>query len=318
MHILLLIKYNPTQPIPRNFVKQRMTQTMKVLTKPAFEKINPGFGSSIYTKRYDKVCENKLPFWHFHPEIEIVHIEGGSGKRHIGNHLSYFNDGDLIMIGANLPHYGFTDRLSGNKSETIVQMKEDFMGSDYLDIPEFNDIKQLFERAKMGISFHGETKASVGRKLDEMVNMDPFHRLLSLLSILEDLATSTEYNILNVEGMVLEINRQDNIRMDKIYHYVRDHFQEPITLEEISHEVSMTVPSFCRYFKKITGKTFTRFVNEYRLVHASKLLAEKSTSITDICFESGFNNFSHFNKLFKEFTGKSPSDFRKKWKYIVR
>lgn len=291
---------------------------MKVTTKPAFEKINPAFGSSIYIKKYDNECKNKLPFWHFHPEIEIAHINAGSGKRHIGNHLSYFNEGDLIMIGANLPHYGFSDRLSGNKWETIVQMKADFLGTDFMDIPEIEDIKLLFEKAKMGISFHGKTKEALGVRVDDLVNLDPFDRLLSLLSILGELAVSQEYTILNVEGLVLEINRQDNIRMDKIYHYVRDHFLETITLDEIANEVSMTVPSFCRYFKKITGKTFTRFVNEYRLVHASKLLAEKSTSITDICFESGFNNFSHFNKLFKEFTGKSPSDFRKKSKYFVK
>ena len=291
---------------------------MKSTTKPAFEKISPGFGSSIYIKKYDQVCKNKLPFWHFHPEIEIVSIDGGSGKRHIGNHLSYFEDGELIMIGANLPHYGFTDRHSGNKSETIVQMKEDFLGPDVLEIPEFQHIKKLFEKAKMGISFHGETKSRVGSRVNELADMDPFNRLINLLSILEDLATTDEYKILNVEGMALEINRQDNIRMDKIYHFVRDNFTRQISLEEIAQEVSMTVPSFCRYFKKITGKTFTRFVNEYRLVHASKLLTEKPTSITDICFESGFNNFSHFNKLFKEFTGKSPSDYRKKSKHLVK
>jgi AraC-like DNA-binding protein len=290
---------------------------MKSSVKPAFEKISPGFGSSVYIKQYDQVCKNKLPFWHFHPEIEIVHVNGGSGKRHIGNHLSYFDDGELIMIGANLPHYGFTDRHSGNSLETIVQMREDFLGIDVLKIPEFEHINKLFERAKMGISFHGETKLRIGKRIDELVGMDPFNRLINLLSILEDLATTSEYKILNVEGMVLEINRQDNIRMDKIYHFVRDNYARQISLEEISQEVSMTVPSFCRYFKKITGKTFTRFVNEYRLVHASKLLVEKPTSITDICYESGFNNFSHFNKLFKEFTGKSPSEYRKKSKHFV-
>ena len=89
-----------------------------------------------------------------------------------------------------------------------------------------------------------------------------------------------------------------------------------ISLDEIADQASMTVPAFCRYFKKVTGKTFTKLVNEYRVVHATKLLHESQMSITDICFECGFNNFSHFNKLFKEFTGKSASKYRGEIKII--
>jgi AraC-like DNA-binding protein len=90
-----------------------------------------------------------------------------------------------------------------------------------------------------------------------------------------------------------------------------------MSLDEVADLISMTPPALARYFKKNTGKTYTQFVNEYRLVHASKLLAEKPATITDICFESGFNNFSHFNKLFKEYTGKSPSEYRKEFKQMV-
>jgi transcriptional regulator GlxA family with amidase domain len=117
--------------------------------------------------------------------------------------------------------------------------------------------------------------------------------------------------------MVLEINMQDNNKVNVIYDFVRDNFTRPITLEEVADLVSMTEPAFCRYFKKISGKTFTKFVNEYRLVHASKLLAEQPLSITEICFQSGFNNFSHFNKKFKEFTDKSPSEYRKHLRHLV-
>ena len=102
-----------------------------------------------------------------------------------------------------------------------------------------------------------------------------------------------------------------------VFNYVKINFKEEISLNDIADKVSMTVPSFCRYFKQTTNKTFTQFVNEYRLVHASKLLAEKATSITDVCFESGFNNFSHFNKSFKAFTGQNPSAYRNQLKTIV-
>ena len=98
---------------------------------------------------------------------------------------------------------------------------------------------------------------------------------------------------------------------------INANFQNHISLEEVADQVSMTVPAFCRYFKKATGKTFTQLVNEYRVVHATKLLLESKISITDICFESGFNNFSHFNKIFKENTGKSASHYRSEMQHLI-
>ena len=134
---------------------------------------------------------------------------------------------------------------------------------------------------------------------------------------MQELASTEDYSLLNVQGFAVEVYQQDNDRVDQIFKYITKHFHEHISLEAISEEVNMTPPSFCRYLKKITGKTFTNLVNEYRIVHASKLLVEKPTSITDICYESGFNNFSHFNKLFKKITGKSPSNYRNEMKRII-
>ena len=150
-----------------------------------------------------------------------------------------------------------------------------------------------------------------------MENQLPFERLLTLLSILNEMEEATEFKVLNAEGFSMEMQMQDNDKINTIFNYVKDNFQEQITLDEVAVLVSMTVPSFCRYFKKITQKTFTKFVNEYRLVHASKLLAEKPISITEVCFESGFNNFSYFNKSFQEFTGKSASQYRKEHRSVM-
>ncbi len=113
------------------------------------------------------------------------------------------------------------------------------------------------------------------------------------------------------------IQAQDTNRIDAVYKYVRSHFTESTQLEEIAAEVNMTIPSFCRYFKKVTGKTFTEFVNEFRIVHACKLLSEEQFSISEVCYESGFNNFSHFNRLFKQKTGKNPNAYRKEVEKVV-
>ncbi|MER3316770.1 MAG: AraC family transcriptional regulator [Allomuricauda sp.] len=289
-----------------------------MIQKPAFEAIAPSFGHSFTFQKFNANNENKNNGWHYHPELELVYVNGGSGKRQIGSHVSYYRNGDLILIGSNLPHCGFTDKLTGNKSETLVQMKADFLGSDFFNIPEMKNIQKLFEVAKGGIAFSGKTKMKVGEKMEILEYQTDFQRLLSILNILNILATSTEMNVLNAEGFSIETEVKDNDRINIVFNHVKTHFKEDIGLEQIADMVSMTVPSFCRYFKKITNKTFTQFVNEYRLVHASKLLAEQPISITQVCYDSGFNNFSHFNKSFKAFTGQNPSEYRNQLKTVLQ
>ena len=286
--------------------------------KPTLEAIKPNFGHSYTYQKFDSMLADWNTIWHYHPEIELVYVNGGAGKRQIGSHVSYYSDGDLILIGSNLPHCGFTDKLTGNVSETVIQMKQDFLGNDFFNIPEMKKIQGLFEMAKGGIAFSGRAKQKIGDKMEVLEYQTDFQRLLSILNILNELASSKEFKILNAEGFALETEVKDNDRINIVFNHVKSNFKEEITLEEIADKVSMTIPSFCRYFKKITNKTFTQFVNEYRLVHASKLLAEQPLSITEVCFESGFNNFSHFNKSFKAFTGQNPSQYRNELKNVLQ
>ena len=285
--------------------------------KPTFEKINQEFGTSIRVKQHSENVENNLPSWHFHPELELVYVNKAKGKRHIGSHLSYFNNSQLLLIGANLPHSGFTDRFTTNGTETIVQFKENFLGESFLSIPEMNLIKALFYRAKKGVVFNSEIKKVIGPKIEALVETKGMERIIKFLDVLYELATTTNYSLLNVDGFAFEIEPQDNRKIDIVFGHVNENFKRTIPLNEISDKVSMTVPAFCRYFKKVTGKTFTLFVNEFRIVHATKLLAENPTSITDVCFESGFNNFSHFNKHFKKITGKTPLKYRNEMKQLI-
>lgn len=277
--------------------------------KPTLEKIDPGPDSSVFVHQHSEQRVN-LPFWHFHPELELVYVDDGEGRRHIGNHLSYFHHSQLLLIGANLPHSGFSDRLTRKGSETIVQFKPDFLGETFLNLPEITSIVGLFERARKGVLFKPEIRKNVGPMIRDLGNYQGFERIHSLLNVLHILSLSKEYTLLNVEGFAFETTLQNSNRIDKIFMHVNLNFERTIPLEEISDLSGMTVPAFCRYFKKSTGKTFTHFVNEFRIVQARRLLSETTSSITDICYESGFNNFSHFNKLFKEFTGKNASQYR--------
>ncbi|WP_136482515.1 helix-turn-helix domain-containing protein [Cognatitamlana onchidii] len=285
--------------------------------KPTLKKLSPSFGSSLLIKQHTEKVDKNEAYWHFHPELELIYVNKGQGKTHIGSHLSYFNNSQLILIGSNLPHNGFTDRLTANGSETTIQFKADFLGKDFIDIPEMVNVVSLFERAKKGIRFQIETKAVIGPKIDKLLEYQGLERLIKFLEILNYLASTDDYKLLNADGLAVEAEAQDSAKIGTIFKYVNKNFQSHIALDEIADLVSMTVPAFCRYFKKSTGKTFTQVVNEYRVVHATKLLTESDLSVTDVCYECGFNNFSHFNKTFNDITGKSASSYRKETKMLI-
>jgi len=286
--------------------------------KPTLEKLSPSFGSSILVKQHQEKADRLNAYWHFHPELELIFINKGQGRTHIGNHLSYFNNSQLILIGSNLPHNGFADRLTANGTETTVQFKSNFLGEDFVNIPEMVHVSNLFERAKMGVRFNMDTKKEIGAQINNLLEFEGLQRVLKFLDILDYLGNTNDYTLLNADGVALETNPQDSDKINIIYKYVNANFKQHITLDEIAEKVSMTVPAFCRYFKKTTGKTFTQLVNEYRIINASRLLNESQMSIADICFECGFNNFSHFNKQFNDITGKSASQYRKEIKHIIQ
>ena len=198
--------------------------------KPTLEKINPTFGSSIFVKKSTSqdIEAYNTPFWHFHPEIELVYVDKGKGKRHIGNHLSYFDNSQLILMGSNLPHYGFTDRLTQHGSEVLVQFKPEFLGSFFFDAPEMTSINALFERSKNGILFKSDTKRRVGKKIQKLNEVEGFERVILLLKILYKLSKVEDYEILNADGFVFETEIQDTAKIDIVYKHINDNFQNHI------------------------------------------------------------------------------------------
>lgn len=275
--------------------------------KVEYEKISPDTGSSFRMIHWKS--ENDRYFWHYHPEYEIVFVRKGSGKLHIGEHLKNYEEGELVFIGPDLPHTGFGYGVIGEHEEIVVQLRKDFLGEDFIQKPELQHIRELFDRAKQGLSFHGKARKVVAAKLQKMLSLSHFERLVELLSIFHTLASTTEFLVLNSSDKRFDFSHKDEDRINKVYEYVEHNYQQSVDIQAVANLTNLTIPSFCRYFKKITHITYTDFVNEYRINQACRLLFENKP-IADICFEVGFNNISHFNKTFKQLKGVSPREYK--------
>ena len=282
---------------------------MKLELEPiSFE--NKSFSYNIYDNSNHNPAE-KHQKWHYHPEIELVYVNNGSGKRQVGLNLSNYNDGLLILVGSNLPHTGFTDYFDDQRKEVVIQFKENFLGDSLKEVFEFKNIFNLLKTSKKGIVFEGDYKKKIGLAMLGLQYETSFQKVITLITILNDLSRSKNYEILNISNYNINgINENERIR--KAFNFIKDNYKKEVSLEKVAKEVHMTVPSFCRYFKSQTNKTFIQFLIEYRINNALKLLTQSDKDIKNISYECGFNNYSHFNRSFKKINLISPSDYRKK------
>jgi AraC-like DNA-binding protein len=284
--------------------------------KPILEHLPRSTKESFVVKDFDY---NYYPTpWHYHPEFEIVLVTESTGKRFIGDDIFDFSPGNLAFIGPNLPHlyrndqryYEPTSRLRARS--IVVHFLPESLGSNFLVLPEAEKIRHLFTRSLNGMDIVGETNAIVSSKLKEMVSCEGLSRWILLLEILNILADSDEYKFISRHALQ-GIHEKDNDRLNRVIEIVMNSFQQEVRLDEVASEVKMTAPSFSRYFKQRTRKTFSEFVIEIRLGHASKLLMEDQMSVAEICFACGFNNLSNFNRQFKEHYKVSPLKFKKQF-----
>lgn len=254
--------------------------------------------------------------WHYHPEYELVLVVKSTGKRTVGDHVECFADGDLLFIGPNLPHAYQNDPAyyQNNPALTaeaiVIHFDENFLGKDFFNIPEMILVKQLFNKSKFGFKILGETRESVERIMMEMQTMSGHQRIIALLQILEILSLTEEYKLLVRPGFIQDHTMTNNDQLTKVHGFIMANFQRDISLAEVAKVANMSVPSFCRFFKSSTRKTFSTFLNDIRIGYACKLIVEDRYNISQICYESGFNNLSNFNRLFKKLTDKTPLQYK--------
>jgi AraC-like DNA-binding protein len=286
--------------------------------RPQLLKVSKGPGKS-FSVRQDLVphVNNR---WHYHTEVELIHFKKGEGTQFIGDSIQRFKAGDVVLVGPNLPHYWRFDDVyfdeSGRETADIrvSHFNENFWGTQFLDLPENNNIKLVLEKARRGLQVTGKSRQVVADLLEQLIHAEGCQRLILLIDALSAIANCKQLVTLSSIGFKPDLVDTESDRINAIYEYSIKNFKRKIQLEEIAEVANISPNSFCRYFKSRTRKTYSQFLIELRVGHACKLLIENNQCIKRLCYESGFNNFTSFHKYFKMITGKSPLTYQKEFK----
>jgi len=265
------------------------------------------------------VREDRDPFinnrWHYHAEVELIIFHQGSGTQFVGDHIKRFQPGDIILVGSNLPHYWRYDDIHFQQERpvhsTVIHFSENFWGDTFLSLPETKPIRNLLEKARRGILVSARDEEKIPTLVRSIPLADGIGRIIALMECLSAFAVSDHLLTLSSIGFRPDYSESENDRINAIYDYTFRHFTGKIYLGEIAAVVGLVPNSFCRYFKSRTGKTYTQFLTEIRVGHACKLLLDNRISIKQLCYESGFNNFTCFHKSFRLITGKTPQSYQK-------
>ena len=278
--------------------------------------IVPKGPNQSFSARHD-IVPHFLNRWHYHVELELIYILNGEGTQFIGDHISRFSKGDMLLIGSNLPHYWrcddnyFRDIPELFAEAKVIHFLQDFLGEPFMNLPEIINISDLLKKAQQGLLIKGETKEKLKPFLLTIQATTSAKKIILLLEMLNLIATSTDLTLLSSSTFQNNYNKSETERLNDIYNHTMSNFKQKISLEEIASVACLSVNSFCRYFKSQTKKTYSQFLTEIRIGYACKLLIENRLTISKICLESGFNNFSNFNRYFKMVTGQCPLEYKK-------
>lgn len=281
--------------------------------------------NSLKTIRIKEVDQFYLdtPF-HFHEACEIVLIKESYGKRVVGDNVANFNEGDLVLMGPNLPHIWQNDSIYFLKKKDyrvraiVLYFSPSFLLEIAQDEKSVKTIEGFLKKANRGLLFKGLTQKLVEEKMTGIIEDDGLRKIIRFIDIIDTMSKSDEYEYLSTEGYKHSYTFKDTSRFNDVYQYLMNNFHRFISLEEIAGVAKMSPTAFCRYFKNHTQKSLIRFINELRIGHACKLLQNEEYSITDVCYECGYNNLVNFNKFFKQITGKTARDYRKEVKPVEK
>jgi len=258
--------------------------------------------------------------WHYHPELELHYVIKGEGVRFIGDNISNFSSGEVLLLGENLPHCWrckeeyFQPDSGLNVEVIVIHFLPDCLGRYMLNLPEAYLLPKLFEKAKSGLIIDGPAKNELTKLMRRAVDVTNLDRIIVLLSILKILAENEDHEVITLSHNEFhQSNESDTIRLNKVCSYTLANYKKEIGLQEIAAIGNLSVTSFCRYFKLMTKKTFSDFLTEIRISHACRHLIEDKLPTEVLCFECGFNNVSNFYRHFKKVTNMTPLEYKRRY-----
>ncbi|HWK57653.1 MAG TPA: AraC family transcriptional regulator [Parapedobacter sp.] len=285
--------------------------------KPQLLKVSFGPAQSFSVRQDSEPSINNK--WHYHQELELIHFNKGEGMQFIGDSMRRFNQGDILLVGSYLPHYWrfddmyFERRYRAPVDVRVAHFREDLWGSCFINLPENRSLRDILERSKRGLKINGRNNATVARLLAKMLHANGAQRLIILTQILVEIAGKSDVEQLSSVGFQSTVEQAEEERLKDVYAYSYRNFRKRIPLDEIAEIANVSPNSFCRFFKSRTQKTYSQFLTEIKVGQACKLLIENQLNVKQVCFSSGFNNFTSFYKSFKDITGKSPLNYQKEY-----
>lgn len=247
--------------------------------------------------------------YHFHPEIELLLVESSHGTRYVADSIEPYQPGDLVLIGANVPHVFARDAHAGPAASIVVQFRADFMGEPFFEKPEMREVAQLLIEAKHGLHYGAPTVRWAAPRMRRMILLQGVRRMALLLDLLERLAHAPA-RPLATSAFRQKIRQEDFARLDRVLAYTEANYGRDVTMDDAARVAALSPTSFSRWFSRATGKPYIQFLTDIRMAHAYHALTESGKSITEIAFDCGFNSVSHFIHRFGEIRGVSPREFR--------
>jgi AraC-like DNA-binding protein len=283
--------------------------------KLIYKRINNPLSEKVSVRIRNTPCYD--PHWHYHEELELLYCKKGDGIRFIGDNIGLFSEGELVLVGSNIPHLWCNnpeDLNSGKVDYTelhIIHFHENFLGKDFIDSAEASQIRNLLKLAECGILFTGDVKEKAIEHIYKLPELSAFDKILELLELLNLLSKSNNYRLLSGSDFRFSCDLTENSRLKKIELYLFEHFRDAIKLSEISEIAHMSPNAFCRYFKKHMDRTLFEFISELRISHACREIIKNEKGISEICKESGYRSETLFNRHFKRIMKLSPTAYRR-------
>lgn len=254
--------------------------------------------------------------WHFHPEVQLTLVLESRGHRLVGDNISPLTPGDLVLVGANLPHVWHQDAAykRGKVHAIVVRFLDTFLGAEFIEKPELEPVRQLLRRATRGLQVTGRTRDLAAERMQRLASASGLSRIVELLGLLDLLAVSGELKPIASAGFVPAVAHADQDRMQRVCGYINAHLTESIDRDRVAAEAHLSPGAFSRFFKLRTGRTLPEYVNALRIGRACELLAEDRGKITDIAMECGFRNLANFNRHFRALMKFSPREYRQQFR----